>query len=643
MSHAARRRDQRAIIGLNSLSILPGTSSGRRGMLFLASLLLAYLVLCGSSRDAFAEEESGGTVSTVQGLALYGEPALSKDFTHFPYVNPQAPKGGSLARAAIGSFDSTNPFIIRGTPATGLTQIYDTLMETNPDEPFSQYGLLAEGVRLDPKRRWMEFDLNSEARFHDGKPVTAQDVVFSFEILRDKGQPFYAAYYADVTAVKALNKKTVRFEFAESNSRELPLILGQLPILPRHYWQERDFSATTLDKLLGSGPYRIAEVQPGRRIVYQRVEDYWGKDLPVKQGRHNIDRLIFDYYRDQTVALEAFKAGNLDFRLETSARQWATAYDFPAAKEGFVKKLEVPDGQPAGMQAYVINLRRDKFQDVRVREALNLAFDFPWLNKKLFYDAYERTHSFFENSEMAAQGLPSEAELELLEPYRDQLPERVFTEPLPIEHPEELRPRLAEALNLLQEAGYVVRNGKMVNTETGEPLSLEVLLYDTQFERVVQPLLRNLSRLGIDGKIRVVDVNQYLNRLRKFDFDMIVGGFPQSNNPGNEQREFWTSAYAHQPQSRNLIGLENPVVDELVEKLIRANSREELDTAAHALDRVLRHGFYVIPQWHLAATRIALWDLYGYPQPHPEYNLDLEAWWVDPERAREIRPRQRGD
>ncbi|SEK21135.1 extracellular solute-binding protein [Halomonas daqiaonensis] len=580
-------------------------------------------------------------VPTVHGLALYGDPRLPTDFLHFPHADPEAPEGGSLVRSAIGSFDSTNPFIIRGTPATGLTEIYDTLLTQNPDEPFSMYGLLAKGVRLDPDRQWIEFDLHPKARFHDGEPVTAEDVVFSFETLTEQGQPFYGAYYADVAGIRAVDEDTVHFDLADSDSRELPLIIGQLPILPAHFWEGRDFEATTRDALLGSGPYRIGTVEPGRRIVYERVGDYWGRDLPVNRGRHNIDRLVYDYYRDQTVALEAFKAGNLDMRIETSARNWATAYDFPAMEEGFVKRLEVPDGQPAGMQAYVMNLRREKFQDVRVREALNLAFDFEWLNRNLFYGAYQRTESYFANSEMAAEGLPSEAELALLEPHREGLPARVFDEPLPIEQPEKMRPRLAKALELLNEAGYVVRDGVMTHLDSGDPLTLEVLLFDTQFERVVQPLLQNLAKIGIEGDIRIVDVNQYLNRLRQFDFDIIVGSFPQSANPGNEQRDFWTSEYAEVPQSRNLIGLSDPVIDELVDTLIAADSREALDTAARALDRVLRWGFYVIPQWHLGQTRIALWDKFGWQEPFPEYNLDLAAWWVDPERGAEIEERQR--
>nr|WP_297456784.1 extracellular solute-binding protein [uncultured Halomonas sp.] len=603
-----------------------------RAAVLAMAMALAPLVVAAPPRD----------VPTVHGLAMYDAPALPAGFDHFPYVNPDAPKGGEMARASLGSFNSTNPFIIKGTPASGLMLTYDTLMVANPDEPFTMYGLLAEGIRLDPDRRWMEFDLHPEARFHDGTPVTAADVVFSFRLLRDEGEPFYSAYYADVTSVRALDEHTVRFEFAAHNSRELPLILGQLPVLPAHFWKEREFATPTLDPLLGSGPYRIAHIEPGQRIVYQRVEDYWGRELPVNRGRHNIDRLIFDYYRDQTVALEAFKAGNVDLRIESSSSNWATAYDFPAANQGFIERLKVPSGQPAGMQAFVMNLRREKFQDIRVRKAIGLAFDFPWLNKHLFYGAYERTNSYFENSDMEASGLPSDGELALLEPYRDALPAQVFEEPLPIEQPDELRPRLRKALGLLREAGYEVRNDRLVDSETGEPFTFEVLLYDASFERIVQPLLHTLARLGIQGRIRTVDVNQYLHRLGTFDYDMIVATFPQSNNPGNEQREYWTSAYADQPRSRNLIGLENPVIDALVEALIRADSREALNTAAKALDRVLRWGFYVIPQYYLGAIRIALWDKFGYPQPFAEYTLDLDAWWVDPQRAEAVTRRQHG-
>lgn len=603
----------------------------------MRSTALLMLSLSVATALASASDE----VPTRHALALYGEPALAADFTHFPYTNPEAPIGGSMIRDAIGSFDSTNPFIIQGSPASGLSGIYDTLMTQNADEPFTMYGLLAEGIRLSPDRRWIEFDLNPLARFHDGEPVTAEDVVFSFNTLTEQGQPFYGAYYADVTEVRAQDESTVRFTLGDSESRELPLIIGQLPILPAHYWKDRDFEATTRDALLGSGPYRIAQVDPGRRIVYQRVEDYWGRELPVNQGRHNIERLVFDYYRDHTVALEAFKAGNLDMRIENSARQWATAYDFPAARDGLVNLLEIPSGQPAGMQAFVMNERRPVFKDRRVRRAFNLVFDFEWLNQNLFYGAYTRTRSYFANSDMAASGLPEGNELALLEPYRDQLPEEVFNVPLPIPEHKDMRARQRKAMSLLQQAGYEFHKDKLVHAETGQPLRFEVLLHDSQFERVVQPLLRNLARLGIEGKLRTVDVSQYLNRLRSFDFDMVVGSYPQSNNPGNEQREFWGSEYADVPRSRNLIGLEDPVVDALVDRLIAAGSREALDEAAHALDRVLLWGFHVIPQWHLGSTRIAAWDKFAGQAPYPHYGIDLDAWWVDPQRADLIDARQR--
>ncbi len=602
--------------------------------LFLAVLATSWV----SSTLGFEHE----AILTVHGLALYDEPALGEDFTHFPYVNPDAPKGGSLTRAAVGSsFDSTNPFIIRGTPAIGIGEIYDTLLVENVDEPFSVYGLLAEGMRLDPDRFWIEFDLRAEARFHDGEPVTADDVVFSFNLLVEEGNPFYRGYYADVERVEALDRHTVRFEFATNHSRELPLIVGQLPILPKHYWEERDFTAPTLARHPGSGPYRLAEVEPGRRIVYERVPDYWGAELPVNRGRHNIDRLIYDYYRDRDIAWEAFKAGVMDYRTDARAATWAIGYDFPAYNDGLVKRITVPDGQPSRMQAFVFNLRQDKFQDVRVREALNLTFDFPWLNANLFYDSYRRTESYFQNSEMAAEGLPSESELALLEPHRDALPERIFDRELPIDHPAELRERLRLAYELLLEAGYEVQDGVLVDGESGRPLSIEVMLFDSGLERVVQPMLRNMSRLGIQGSLRIVDINQYLNRLRSFDFEIITGQFPQSNNPGNEQREFWTSDFAESPQSRNLMGLQDPVVDELVEHLIRANSRSELNTAARALDRVLLWNFITIPHYHSGETRIAVWDKFGYPEPFPRYGFDLSAWWVDSEREDEINRRLR--
>ncbi|WP_110665394.1 extracellular solute-binding protein [Salinicola halophilus] len=584
-----------------------------------------------------------GSAATVHAIALYDDPALPVNFDHLPYANPDAPKGGTLRRAANGSFDSTNPFIIQGSPAEGLQQLYDTLMVSSADEPFTMYGLLAGGIRLDPERHWMEIDLRPEARFHDAVPVTAEDVVFSFRLLRDKGQPFYRAYYAGVESVGAIDVRTVRFTFPDNESRELPLILGQLPVLPKHYWAKRDFTRPTLEAPLGSGPYEIESLDPGRQIVYRRAENYWGRDLPINRGRYNIDRLVFDSFRDQSVALEAFLAGALDFRLESSAKSWATAYATPAVRDGAIERLVIPDGQPAGMQGYVINTRRPALQDTRVRQALSLAFDFDWLNEHLFYGVYERTQSYFENSEMAAQGLPQGEEAKLLAPFEDELPAGVFDQALPMPQPQALRPRLRRALELLREAGYEVRDDTLVNRATGRPFTLEFLLYDSQWERITQPFVRNLERLGIHARIRLVDVNQYLDRLRHFQFDMVVGSFPQSANPGNEQRDFWHSDYAETPQSRNLAGVRDPVIDALVDDLIAADDRRALDAAARALDRVLRWGFYVVPQWNFDGTRIAVWDKFDYPAPFPRYTQDLSVWWVNPERASAITARQLGD
>ncbi|RUR34801.1 ABC transporter substrate-binding protein [Vreelandella andesensis] len=622
-----------------------------RGVLFTKVLLLTSGLLLSLSllaSENVSEINTSAPVETVHGLSLYNSPALPSDFAYFPHVNPSAPKGGTITHTAVGgSFDSTNPFIIRGTPVTGIFQIYDSLMASNPGEPFSLYGLLAEGVRLDPERRWIEFDLRPEARFQDGEPVTAYDVVFSLNLLREEGNPFYASYYAGVERVVALNDHQVRFEFNDTESRELPLIVAQLPILPRHYWEARDFASPTLDAHPGSGPYRISVVDPGRRIVYQRDDNYWGKNLPVNVGRYNIDRVVYEYYRDRDIAWEAFKAGLTDFRTDARAATWAIGYDnFPAYRDGLINRITVPDVNPSMMQAFVFNLRKDKFQDPRVREALSLTFNFPWLNTNIFYDTYQRTESFFQNSEMEAVGTPSQEELALLEPFREELisshqSERLFTDPLPIEHPTELRERLRLALDLLRDAGYRVEEGVLVHGETGRPLSLEVLLYDSGLERVVQPMLRNMARLGVQTSLRIVDINQYLNRVRSYDYDMVISHFPQSNNPGNEQRDYWTSAAAEAPQSRNRMSLAHPAVDALVEQLIRADNRETLDTIAQALDRVLRWGFYVIPHYHSGETRIAVWDKFGYPEPFPAYAMDLDAWWVNTEREAELQGRHR--
>ena len=529
--------------------------------------------------------------SKVSSMTMHGETKYQPGFKHFDYVNPEAPKGGTLRMASMGTFDSLNPYIDKGTSAAGLTSIYDTLMTSSSDEPFSMYPLLAQYAEPAADNSSITFHLNPRARFHDGKPVTAEDVVYTFNLLLEHGAPFYKAYYGDISKVEALSKLSVRFLFKHNNNPELPLITSQLPVLPKHFWEkeENDFKAANLSQPLGSGPYRISAVDGGRSISFERVKDYWGKDLPVNKGRHNFDIRRYDYYRDENVSLQALKAGEYDLRFEYVARNWATAYDIPAVADGKLKMELIPSKSTEGMQGFVYNLRREIFSDPLVRQALMYALDFEWLNRNLFFDSYIRSTSYFSNSEMAATGLPDKEELKLLEPWRDQLPEKLFTEPytLPVtDGSGQVRPQLSKALKLLEQAGWKLDRGVLKN-EKGEPFKFDILLVQASMERVVLPFRKNLSQLGIETNIRTVDVSQYINRIRSYDFDMLISRYPQSSSPGNEQLNFWGSAAADQPGSRNLIGIKSPVVDDLIEKIIKADSREDLVTATKALDRVL--------------------------------------------------------
>ena len=563
-------------------------------------------------------------------ITLYGEPAkYPADFRHFDFVNPQAPKGGVLRQAGFGSFDSLNPFINKGVAADDIGLVYDTLTRHSLDEPFTEYGLLAAKIERAPDNSWVRFYLRPEARFNDGKPVTADDVVFSFETLMRDGAPQYKSYYAEVSKATAESPSKVRFDFKHNDNRELPLILGQLPVLPKHWWADKDFKKANLEIPLGSGPYRVADVQAGRSITYERVADWWGKDLPINRGFFNFDKLVTDYYRDNTVALEAFKARQFDFWLETSAKNWAAAYDIPAAKTGELTKEELLNRNPTGMQGFIFNTRRETLQDPQVREALSLLFDFEWANKQLFNSAYTRTNSYFENSEMAAQGLPSAAELAILEPLRNSIPEAVFTQEFNVPVSDGsgiIRDQQRRAYQLLQDAGWRIEGDRMLDAN-GKPVTIEFLLAQTEFERVLLPYKRNLNDLGIELEIRRVDVSQYINRIRSRDFDMLVGGFAQSSSPGNEQREYWHSSSADNPGSRNLIGLRNPAIDTLVEGLIQADSRESLVNHARALDRVLLAGHYVVPNWHIKTWRLAYWDSIEHPAAPPPYDYALHSWW----------------
>ncbi len=593
---------------------------------------LLVLVFCGVTM--------AGVQAAEHALTLHGEPKYGPGFTHFDYVNPDAPKGGTLklANVAADTFDSLHPFILRGRSADGIGLIYDTLMESSLDEAFTEYGLIAKQVEVGEGNTYARFTLRAEARFHDGQPITADDVAWTFRMLREQGHPQYRAYYRDIDRVEVLGSHEVVFHFANAGNAELPLIIGQLPVLPQHYWENRDFAATTLEPPLGSGPYRVAEIEQGRRVVYERVPDYWAADLPVKRGRHNMDRISYDYYRDGTVALQALKSGEYHLRQENVARNWATAYDTPAVANGLLRLEEIPHSRPAGMQGFFFNTRRAVFADPRVREALAYAFDFEWTNQNLFYGAYRRTHSYFENSELAATGLPSQAELAVLEPFREQLPERVFTKAYapPSTQDGNLRGNLRQALRLLGEAGWAVEDGVLTHTETGQPMRFEILLVSPSFERVVLPMQRNLERLGIDVSVRTVDPTQYQNRLQAFDFDMTVYVAAQSLSPGNEQRDFWSCEAAEIEGSRNVAGVCDPVVDALIEQIIDAPDRESLITRTRALDRVLQWGFYSIPNWYIDQFRVAYWDRFGRPAENPPYGLALDTWWVEPARAERV-------
>jgi microcin C transport system substrate-binding protein len=568
------------------------------------------------------------------GIAMHGDLKYGPDFTHFAYVNPDAPKGGELRRYGLGTFDSFNPFVIKGSPDQGSAMIYDTLMVASADEPFSEYGLLAESIETPADRSSVTFTLRPQARWHDGKPITVDDVIWTFDTLRSKGQPHFRAYYGSVERVEKVGDRAVKFTFKPGENRELPLILGQLPVLPKHYWEKRDFEASTLDPPLGSGAYTIDAFEPGRWTTYRRVPDYWGKDLAVNRGRDNFDLQRFDYYRDMTVALEALKAGAYDLRLEQSAKDWATGYDTPAVRDGKLIKGTFEHDRPAGMQGFVFNLRRPKFQDRRVREALGYAFDFEWSNRTIFYGQYTRTRSYFDNSELAANGVPQGVELQVLEPFRDKLPPDVFTteyQPPTTDGSGNMRDNLRKASELLKAAGYVIdaKTKKLTNAQ-GQPLEFEILLYDPAYERVALPFAKNLERLGVKASVRTVDVAQYRRRTDEFDYDMILGGWGQSLSPGNEQRSFWSSSYADQPGSLNTLGLKDPVVDALVEQVIAAPDRASLVARTQALDRALQWGFYVVPHYYISYDRLAYWNKFGMPTVLPEQGVQTDTWWIDP-------------
>lgn len=598
---------------------------------------LAALILGLASTGSLAATEISHAIS------LHGKPRYPASFKAFDYVNPAAPKGGDIRLEAMGTFDSLNPFINKGVPARGIDNIYDSLAVQSQDEPFTMYGLLAEKIERDPlDASWIIYHLNPKARFSDGKPVTAADVAFTFDLIRKDGDPQYKAYYADISRVEALDRQRVKFTFKQKDNPELQLIVGQLQILPKHYWEKRDFTRSSLEAPVGSGAYVVGRIDNGRSISYRLNPDYWGADLPVNRGRNNFNSITYVYYRDMIVSLEGFKAGQFDYRVEYKAKTWASDYNFPAVRAGLVKKLEIPNENPAGMQGFAFNIRRPLFQDIRVRQALGYAFDFEWANKTMFHGAYARVDSYFANSELAAHGAPSKAELAILEPFRKQLPASVFVgAPIPpkTDGSGNNRANLVLAQKLLADAGWQIKGGKLVDKDN-KPFAFELIIHQPEMERVVMPFRQSLARLGITLTIRVVDVPQYIERMRKFDYDMIINRVPQSLSPGNEQRNFWGSAYADQQGSQNLIGIKDPVVDALIDQVIRAPDREQLVTRVRALDRVLLAGYYVIPQYYLGKDRVAVWDFFERPKVSPKYAIGFDTWWVNPEKLNRIRSNQ---
>ena len=617
-----------------------------RSRILAAAVLLPLLgaLPCAAQSGGTMARAAGQAAAVSHGLSMYGDLKYGPGFRHFEYVNPKAPKGGDVRLAAVGTFDSLNPFILKGVPAAGLGNAFDTLTVGSDDEAFSRYGLIAERIEMSADRSWVAYTLRPEARFHDGSPITVEDVVWTLETLKTRGHPFYRAYYRQVVRAEKTGPHTVRFVFGSGVNRELPLIVGEMPVLPRHYWSSRDFERTTLEPPLGSGPYRIEAVDPGRSITYRRVPDYWAADLPVSVGRFNFDTIRYDYYRDSTVELEAFKAGQYDFRPENSAKAWATGYRGPALAQGVIRKQEIPHEIPTGMQGFVYNTRRPIFRDPRVRQALAHAFDFEWTNRHLFAGAYTRTASYFSNSELASRGRPSPGELAVLEPLRGRIPEEVFAteyRPPSTAPPRSLRSNLLEALGLLRAAGWTVQDLRLVDARTREPMQFEILLNEPTFERIVLPFIKNLERLGVTARVRTVDTAQYRYRVDHFDFDMTVLVLRQSLSPGNEQRDFWSSERADRPGSRNLAGIRSPAVDTLVDLIIAAPDRQSLVDRTRALDRVLSWGHYVIPHFHIRSFRVAYWDKFERPAVSPRFDLGFDTWWVDAAKAAALR--QRGE
>ncbi len=600
----------------------------------IATTLLAVLFAAPAITSAFADEPQWRT-----GTSLIGEPKYQPGFQRFDYVNPDAPKGGRVNLSETGSFDTLNPLPAKGELATGLGLVFEPLMKPSEDEISADYGLIADAMHYPDDYSSATFRLRPEARWHDGEPITVEDVIWSFEKAVELN-PQRAFYFQHVTGAEQTGEREVTFTFDQTNNRELPKIVGELLILPKHWWEgtdangrQRSIDSTTLEPPLGSGPYRVKALSPGSTMTFERVEDYWGADLPVNVGSNNFDEIRYTYFADRNVEFEAFKAGQIDFWVENAAKRWANEYNFPAARDGRVKReeWENPYRSSGVLVGFIPNLRRDKFKDDRVRQALNHAFDFEELNRTIFFDQYQRIDSFFYGSDLASDGLPEGRALEILESVRDLVPEEVFTTAYtnPVGgDPQKIRGNLREAVRLFGEAGYEIRNGQMVNAQTGEPFTFEILLNGPIIERVALPFVENLKKIGVNATVRSVDAAQYANRQRSRDFDMIYSGWAQSLSPGNEQFEYWGSAAAAREGSANYAGIADPGVDALIERVVFAKDRDELEAATEALDRVLLAHQFVIPSYTSRVARVAHSDRLAYPDPLPTYGIGFPTtWW----------------
>lgn len=612
----------------------------RRTVLTLAAGAAGAGLLGPQALRAQAETES-------HGLSSFGDLKYPADFRHFDYVNPQAPKGGTFVHTAASwafnqnptTFNTMNTLVLRGDAPPGLDGIFASLMTGSGDEPDSMYGLVAERVRMSADGLTYRFTIREIARFHDGTPITAEDVAWSFLTLKEKGHPLLRVVLRDLAGAEAESAKVVVIRFAPGRSRSLPLTVAGLPILSKAWYANRDFEASTMDVPLGSAAYKVGRFEAGRFIEYDRVRDWWGEKLPVGLGQNNFDTIRLEFFRDRDVAFEAFKSRTYTFREEFTSRAWATQYDFPAAKDGRVVRREIADETPSGAQGWFINTRREKFAHPKLREALGLAFDFEWTNKNVMFDSYRRTHSFFQNSPLMATGAPSAEELAVLEPFRGKVADEVFGEPYvpPVSNGSgQDRNLLRQATQLLREAGFTLRDNKLLDA-AGRPMTVEFLDFDNSLERHTQPFVANLRRLGIEANIRRVDSAQYQARLKDYDFDLTIRRYSLSLTPGESLRTFFGSQSGRQPGSQNLAGIADPVIDALIDKILAANSRAELTVLCRCLDRVLRSGRYWVPNWYKPSSWLAYWDMFGFPETKPRYAKGVPStWWFDPAKAARI-------